>query len=332
MKMKNILLLCGGGSSEHEVSLVSAKYLEQQLNVTADFNVIKVEITPQAWLDSNGLKVELDIAHSSLKGKQIETIPIDYVVPCIHGFPGETGDIQSLLEMAGIPYLGCGPEASSNSFNKITSKLWYDALGIPNTPYRFLTENSEKSLSLALQAFDLWGAIFVKAARQGSSVGCYSVTERVAVKEAIHNAFQFSDQVLIEMSVKPRELEVAAYVLNDELKITKPGEVIAPEGVFYTYDEKYSSDSHSSTVLEAGNLSDNQLKQIEQYSRKVFTHMNLKNLSRIDFFLTDEGHLYLNEVNTFPGMTPISMFPKLMEYNGDKFHVFLEQTIRQSLS
>lgn len=259
--MKNILLLCGGGSSEHEVSLVSAKYLEQQLNVTADFNVIKVEITPQAWLDSNGLKVELDIAHSSLKGKQIETIPIDYVVPCIHGFPGETGDIQSLLEMAGIPYLGCGPEASSNSFNKITSKLWYDALGIPNTPYRFLTENSEKSLSLALQAFDLWGAIFVKAARQGSSVGCYSVTERVAVKEAIHNAFQFSDQVLIEMSVKPRELEVAAYVLNDELKITKPGEVIAPEGVFYTYDEKYSSDSHSSTVLEAGNLSDNQLKQ-----------------------------------------------------------------------
>lgn len=191
--MKNILLLCGGGSSEHEVSLVSAKYLEQQLNVTADFNVIKVEITPQAWLDSNGLKVELDIAHSSLKGKQIETIPIDYVVPCIHGFPGETGDIQSLLEMAGIPYLGCGPEASSNSFNKITSKLWYDALGIPNTPYRFLTENSEKSLSLALQAFDLWGAIFVKAARQGSSVGCYSVTERVAVKEAIHNAFQFSD-------------------------------------------------------------------------------------------------------------------------------------------
>ena len=330
--MKNILLLCGGGSSEHEVSLVSAKYLEQQLNVTADFNVIKVEITPQAWLDSNGLKVELDIAHSSLKGKQIETIPIDYVVPCIHGFPGETGDIQSLLEMAGIPYLGCGPEASSNSFNKITSKLWYDALGIPNTPYRFLTENSEKSLSLALQAFDLWGAIFVKAARQGSSVGCYSVTERVAVKEAIHNAFQFSDQVLIEMSVKPRELEVAAYVLNDELKITKPGEVIAPEGVFYTYDEKYSSDSHSSTVLEAGNLSDNQLKQIEQYSRKVFTHMNLKNLSRIDFFLTDEGYLYLNEVNTFPGMTPISMFPKLMEYNGDKFHVFLEQTIRQSLS
>lgn len=330
--MKNILLLCGGGSSEHEVSLVSAKYLEQQLNITTEFNVVKVEITPQAWLDSSGQKVELDIAHSSLKGKQIKTIPIDYVVPCIHGFPGETGDIQSLLEMAGIPYLGCGPEASSNSFNKITSKLWYDALNIPNTPYRFLTENNEESINIALQAFDLWGKIFIKAARQGSSVGCYSVTEKQAVKEAVQNAFQFSDQVLIEKSVKPRELEVAAYVLNGELKITKPGEVIAPEGVFYTYDEKYSADSHSSTVLEAGNLSDDQLQQIEQYSRKVFTHMNLKNLSRIDFFLTDDGHLYLNEVNTFPGMTPISMFPKLMEYNGDKFHVFLEQTIRQSLS
>ncbi|MGO2498524.1 MAG: D-alanine--D-alanine ligase [Vibrio litoralis] len=331
MKMKNILLLCGGGSSEHEVSLVSAQYLEQQLSLTPDFNVIKVEIKTDAWFVSSGEKVELDIAHSCLKGEDFPSHAIDFVVPCIHGFPGETGDIQSLLEMANIPYLGCGPEASSNSFNKITSKLWYDALGIPNTPYRFLTENNDQSVEIAEQAFDLWGKVFVKAARQGSSVGCYSVTEKAKLAQAVREAFTYSDQVLIEKSVKPRELEVAAYQLDGELVITKPGEVIAPDGVFYTYDEKYSADSHSSTVLEAQGLSDAEQQAIQDYSRKVFTHMNLKNLSRIDFFLTEDGDIYLNEVNTFPGMTPISMFPKLMEHNGHKFSDFLESSIKSSL-
>ncbi|WP_408646848.1 D-alanine--D-alanine ligase [Vibrio aphrogenes] len=331
MKMKNILLLCGGGSSEHEVSLVSAKYLEQQLGLTPEFKVIKVEIKPEAWFASTGEKVELDIARSCLKGDHFPAQTIDFVVPCIHGFPGETGDIQSLFEMANIPYLGCGPEASSNSFNKITSKLWYDALNIPNTPYRFLTENNQQSISLAEQAFDLWGKVFVKAARQGSSVGCYSVTKKEELATAISSAFGYSDQVLIEKSVKPRELEVAAYELNGELIITKPGEVIAPEGVFYTYDEKYSAESHSSTVLEAEGLTNEQLACIEEYSRKVFVHMNLKNLSRIDFFLTEEGDIYLNEVNTFPGMTPISMFPKLMEHNGHQFSEFLASSIKASL-
>ncbi|MFV0575357.1 MAG: D-alanine--D-alanine ligase [Vibrio sp.] len=330
--MKNILLLCGGGSSEHEVSLVSAKYLEQQLKLTADFNVIKVEMKADAWYTSANEKVELDIAHSCLKGEQYAPTPIDFVVPCIHGFPGETGDIQSLFEMAKIPYLGCNPEASSNSFNKITSKLWYDALEIPNTPYRFLTENNQQAIEKAEEAFDLWGKIFVKAACQGSSVGCYSVTKRDEVAEAVRSAFQYSDQVLVEKAVKPRELEVAAYQLDGELIVTKPGEVIAPDGVFYTYDEKYSADSHSSTVLEAQNLTAEQLAAIEAYSRKVFTHMNLRDLSRIDFFLTDENEIFLNEVNTFPGMTPISMFPKLMEHRGDKFSEFLAKSILSRLS
>ncbi|MGO2509094.1 MAG: D-alanine--D-alanine ligase [Vibrio hibernica] len=334
--MKNILLLCGGGSSEHEVSLVSARYLEQQLKLTSDFNVLKVEITKiNGWqlddnLTSTLKQVELDITHASLKGDDFASVKIDYVVPCIHGFPGETGDIQSLLDMAKIPYLGCNAESSSNSFNKITSKLWYDALNIPNTPYRYLTENSTESILIAEQAFDLWGKVFIKAARQGSSVGCYSVTKRSEMAATIQSAFQYSDQVLVEKSVKPRELEVAAYQYEGQLIITPPGEIIAPDGVFYTYDEKYSADSHSTTVLEAKNLSEAQLKAIEQYSRKVFVHMKLKDLSRIDFFLTEDNEIYLNEVNTFPGMTPISMFPKLMEHNGHIFSDFLEQAIRRA--
>lgn len=330
MNTTNILLLCGGGSSEHEVSLVSAGYLFEQLNSIEDFNVVRVEIKSEGWCLDSGELVYLDINNQMLCGDKDE-MKIDFIAPCIHGFPGETGDIQSLFEMAKIPYLGCGSEASNNSFNKITSKLWYDALGIPNTPYLFLSDNNEQSHTAAKEAFEKWGKVFVKAARQGSSVGCYQVTESSQLEEAVNKAFTFSDQVLVEKAVVPRELEVAAYEIDGELHISKPGEVIAPNGAFYTYEEKYGADSHSTTEVEATNLTDEQLKQIDNDARKVFTQMKLRHLSRIDFFLTEDNEIYLNEVNTFPGMTPISMFPKMVEHNGHTFSSFLENCVRTSL-
>jgi D-alanine-D-alanine ligase len=329
----NILLVCGGGSSEHEVSLVSASYLQQQLQKQSDFNVIRVEIhaDDSSWLLDDGSQVTFDIHSKGLKTDS-SFISIDYIVPCVHGFPGETGDLQSMFELADIPYLGCGPEASRNSFNKITSKLWYDALGIPNTPYLFLSDNSESSISRGEKAFDLWGKVFVKAASQGSSVGCYSVTKKELLAEAIHSAFLYSDQVLVEKSVEPRELEVAAYEFDGELFISNPGEVISPEGGFYSYDEKYSSGSHSVTEIEAKGLSEKQISDIRAYSHKVFKQMKLKDLARIDFFLTKDNDIYLNEVNTFPGMTPISMFPKMLENNGHRFNEFLTSVIKEAVT
>lgn len=327
--IKNILLLCGGGSSEHEISLLSANFVEQQLNLIENIKVTRVEIKNEGWMTDQGELVYLDLNTKCLCSNDSNQT-IDFIVPCIHGFPGETGDIQSLFEIAGIPYLGCGPEASSNSFNKITSKLWYDALGIPNTPYLFLTKNNEQAHIQAQQAFDKWGKVFVKAARQGSSVGCYSVTEREMLSDAVNAAFGYSDQVLVEKSVKPRELEVAAYEMNGELYVTKPGEVIAPDGTFYSYDEKYSSASHSLTEVEAKNLTPEQIETIKQESETVFKQMNLRHLSRIDFFLTEDGEIYLNEVNTFPGMTPISMFPKMLQNNYHKFHEFLQDCINSA--
>ncbi|MBM4797028.1 D-alanine--D-alanine ligase [Vibrio parahaemolyticus] len=327
--IKNILLLCGGGSSEHEISLLSANFVEQQLNLIQNVKVTRVEIKNKGWVTDQGELVYLDLNTKQLCSNESNQT-IDFIVPCIHGFPGETGDIQSLFEIAGIPYLGCGPEASSNSFNKITSKLWYDALDIPNTPYLFLTRNDEHAHRQTEQAFEKWGKVFVKAARQGSSVGCYSVTEKQAIAKAVNDAFGYSDQVLVEKAVKPRELEVAAYEMNGELHITKPGEVIAPDGAFYSYDEKYSSSSHSLTEVEAKNLTQEQIDKIRHASETVFKQMNLRHLSRIDFFLTEDNEIYLNEVNTFPGMTPISMFPKMLQNNGHKFHEFLEDCINSA--
>ncbi len=329
MNKTSILLLCGGGGSEHEVSIVSAAYIFKQLQKHPNLSVYMVEIKEKAWL-LNGNRVTLDISKQSLIFGD-ELISIDYIIPCIHGYPGESGDLQSLFEMAAIPYFGCGSEASKNSFNKITSKLWYDALGIPNTPYLFLSDESEDSLEKADQFFDKWGKVFVKASCQGSSIGCYSVTKKSDLHNAITSALRYSDQVLIEKSVKARELEVAAYQYKGELHISKPGEVIAPDDLFYTYEEKYSSDSHSHTEVEAQNLSKQQLADIEKYSRTVFQHMKLKDLSRIDFFLTEENELFLNEVNTFPGMTPISMFPKMLEHNGHDFSHYLISAIEDAL-
>ncbi|KHT65331.1 D-alanine--D-alanine ligase [Photobacterium gaetbulicola] len=329
MSSIHVLLLCGGGSAEHEVSLVSANYIEQQLKQIDNITYTRVEMKSDGWFNHQGQLCHLNLDRTLQQG--VDKSAVDYVIPCVHGFPGETGDLQSFLDMAKLPYLGCGAEASTNCFNKITTKLWFDALGIPNTPYVFLSENTGEAHQKAADAFDNWGKVFVKAASQGSSVGCYRVTEKEALEEAINAAFGYSDQVLIEKAIKPRELEISSYQYDGELIITKPGEVSCPDDQFYTYEEKYSADSHSTTVVEATNLTEEQIDAIRGYARKAFVHMKLKDLSRIDFFLSEDGEILLNEINTFPGMTPISMFPKMLEHHGHTFKGFLEQAIKNAV-
>lgn len=330
MNPTQVLLLCGGGGVEHDVSLVSADFLEAELAKIPDISVIRVEITKnEGWKDKNGLICRLNLDKSL--NVAVDIIAIDYVIPCIHGFPGETGDIQSLLELAGLPYLGCDPAASMICFNKITSKLWFDAIEIPNTPYIFLTEFNDENVSKSQQAFDRWGSIFVKAATQGSSVGCYKVTDKKRIPEAIKDAFSYSNQVLVEQALCPRELELAAFQINGEVIVTHPGEVSCPKGAFYSYDEKYSKTSLSLTTLEPINLSDEQIGKMHEYAKKAFFHLKLKDLSRIDFFITETGEVLLNEINTFPGMTPISMFPKLLEHQGYVFSDYLANCIKHGL-
>ncbi len=324
--MLHTVLLFGGGSSEHEISQLSANYIKSNLDTLNSVEVSMVEITDNGWLLQSGEECYLDIHSKELVSGEARQA-VDYVIPCIHGYPGETGDIQSLLELAKIPYLGCGPQASTLSFNKISSKLWYDALGVANTPYLFISDNSEQNLVRAEQAFEKWGSLFIKAACQGSSVGCYAVTEKSQIATTIDKAFAYSNQVLIEKTIKPREIELAIYEIDGQLKISFPGEVKAPDNTFYTYEEKYGADSHSTTDIRAQNVTAEQVSLMQSYAKTVFEQMKLKDLSRVDFFLTEEGEVFLNEVNTFPGMTPISMFPKMLEANGDTFANFLERAI-----
>lgn len=328
MKKYNILLLVGGKSAEHDISLVSSEYLKSNLQEISDFNIIQVTIGKDG-IFRNVKNQEVEINFSRELISKTEKIKIDYVVPCIHGFPGETGDLQSWLELIELPYFGCRSEASKICFNKITTKLWFDALGIPNTPYLFL--NSIDEYPRALQFLNEHKNVFIKAASQGSSVGCYPAHNEKELKEGIAKAFGYSNQVVLEILLEPRELEVSAYEYRDEIHTSLPGEIVVPKGKFYSFDEKYAKNSETTTEVVAKNVPTSVQEQIRAYAKLAFVGLKLRHLSRIDFFYTKEGKIYLNEINTFPGMTPISMFPKMLINNGHSFKDFLETNIKKDL-
>ena len=322
--MMNIILMCGGDGSEHDISLKSADFLEAKLGEIQNVRVVRVVLHRRKWVLADGTPC-IAVGLKTLV-TPTESIHMDYVIPCIHGFPGETGDIQSFLEILGVPYMGCGSEASRLCFNKVSTKLWLSAVGIPNTPYVFLSDNSQASQASALQAMRNWGSVFVKAASQGSSVGCYKVDDLAKLPDAINDAFKYSRQVLVEKNVHPRELEVAVYQYGDEVIATNPGEIKTDKSTFYSWEEKYDGSSKAETVVEA-ELSDEQKEQIRSLALKAFDQLKLRDLSRIDFFISADGEILLNEINTFPGMTPISMFPKMLEHHGDSMTEFLKQCI-----
>lgn len=329
MTKKNVLLLSGGGSTEHEVSLVSVKHIKDCLRQLDSVNVLSIEIDKTgSWVDEKGKKYLLD-PKKFLRSFEQDGDPglkVDVAIPCIHGYPGETGDIQSYFEMIGLPYLGCNSETSKMCFNKITTKLWATALGVANTPYIFLAENTPEALERVKGFQALYGDIVIKASNQGSSVGCFMVEKGKDPVATVKDAFKFSPFVLIEKRMKPREIEVSVYEFDGKLQISYPGEIICP-GAFYSYDEKYSGGSQTTTSTRAENLTPEQVKLITDYSSRLYHGLKLRHLSRVDFFL-DEGTVYLNEINTFPGLTPISMFPKMMEANGHAFKDFLSQHIQ----
>ena len=321
-KEQNILLICGGGGSEHNISLLSADYIESELKKIDKLKLHRVEIK------KDGTRIYKDGRSCELRRSgdliiEDEKIELNFAIPCIHGPPGESGEIQSVFEMMNLPYLGSAPEASRLCFNKVTTKLWLDALKVPNTKFHFLKIGDDQTI--AEELFDKWDSLFIKASSQGSSIGCYLIKEKNKLTTAIHEALKLSPFVLLEKPIIGRELEVAAYVSNGQLKITDPGEICCPTGV-YSFEEKYNSSSQTTTKVKASLKEESKIK-IKKIAKEVFEGLNLKHLARIDFFLTQEEEILVNEVNTFPGMTPISMFPKMLEENADSFKSFLKDII-----
>jgi D-alanine-D-alanine ligase len=326
MSKKNVLVLYGGGGTEHEVSQVSVQYILELLKDDPDFQLVMVEIPKTGlWTNNKSEKFSLDWDKSLVNHTRREKIPIDIVIPCIHGYPGETGDLQAFFDMIGMPYLGCTAEASRIAFNKVTTKLWAEKLGVPVTPYIFLTQVNAQSKMAAYEFLKMHKEVVVKASNQGSSVGCYLVSDEGDLEKRIDQAFQLSPFVLLEKKLVPREIELSAYQWENEILVSDPGEIVCPSK-FYSYEEKYSKDSKTYTLVKAPDLTQSQIDLLKEYSLKIFKGLKLRHLSRVDFFM-HEGEIWFNEVNTFPGFTPISMFPKMMEAKGHSVKTFLRQIL-----
>ena len=318
MRFKNIIIL-HGGNEEAEISNVSADYIMNKIN----------------QISFGGRKFKPCLINLKNYPNEIELLnflnenypPIEtYVIPCVHGHPGESGTLPLLLKMYNYKYLGSDFQSSFICFNKISTKLWCEKIGIPTTPFILMSENNyleDMRKKEALEFFEECNReIFVKTPTQGSSIGCYYVNDKNKLIDGIKKSFKFNDQVILEKKVNARELEVAVFTYNGELICTEPGEVLT-EGKFYDYTRKYSKESKIETLTNT-TIEPYLKTKIQKYCQLIFKQLGLKDLSRIDFFVDKtDGSLYLNEINTFPGMTPISMFPKMMEEHGIKFQDYI---------
>ncbi|MBT3981838.1 MAG: D-alanine--D-alanine ligase [Bacteriovoracaceae bacterium] len=325
---KNIIVFHGGGGSEHEISNISSQFLLKRLGPIENINIHTVLIkAPGVW--EWGMHGECFLTcDGKLKASNTE-IRADYAIPWIHGTPGETGEIQCLLEMMKVPYLGSSFEQSSLCFNKVSTKLYLNSRGIKNSNFTYL--GSIEEFHKAEEFFHKSsGIIFVKASHQGSSVGCYKVESESQLKSSIEKAFELSSYVLCEEFINGRELEVAVYEYEGELHVTAPAEIHCPTG-FYDYDQKYNSSSQTKTSTVAEGLSKKCIDEISQMAKQTFELFKLKDHVRVDFFVTDNETVYLGEPNTYPGLTEISLFPQMIESSGVGFTRWLTDRIETSI-
>ena len=361
----NIAVIYGGRSGEHEVSLVSASAITR--NIKKDHKVILIGLTKEGlWYLQNESeytkvcsdeKATLSIKEdpkklvSVIPGKAShsflvngETLSIDVVFPALHGTYGEDGTIQGLLDMADLPYVGCTTMASALTMDKEKTKQVWEAAGLPVVPYvclnRGIVNDSVIYDAVIKDAVKELGLpLFVKPCAAGSSNGAEKAKTEKELNFAVMNAFMWDDKVLIEKSINAREIECSvtgnstiATQDDDVQGVTAyiPGEII-PTHEFYDYDAKYNDENGAALQIPA-NLSEADLEKIRKTAMAAYRVLDCSGLSRVDFFIDkDTNAVYLNEINTLPGFTPISMFPKMCEAAGLGFADLIEMLIDQAI-
>lgn len=333
MAEKNIVVIMGGRSSEHEVSLMSAATVVENIN-TDIYNVIMIGITKdgqwklidsmdkvkdgswvkghvQALLSPETGKNELCL----LNGDKVERLYVDVVFPVLHGMNGEDGTLQGLLELAQIPYVGCGVLASACSMDKFYTKIIADSIGIRQAKfvgvYRPQLKDMEEVTARVEAALPY--PVFVKPSKAGSSKGVSKAENREELIGALRLAAQHDSKILVEENIVGRELECA--VLGGAVaEASGVGEILAAD-TFYSYEAKYNN-AESKTVV-GPELPEGKEEEIRTDARAIFKALDCYGLSRVDFFLKeDTNEVVFNEINTLPGFTAISMYPMLWETKG----------------
>lgn len=334
MNRKTVIVLFGGQSTEHEVSRMSATTMLNAID-TEKYHVIPVGITKEGqWLIYTG-----PIEHISTGGWEkyatpailspdarqkallkvvnghIKEIPVDVVIPALHGAWGEDGTIQGMLEMARIPYVGCGVLSSAISMDKVFTKLIAKGAGVAQAKYIWFTkEELDKKEKLMDQVEKKLGyPCFVKPANTGSSMGINKAKNREELEKAIAHAATFDRKIIVEEAICGREFECSV-LGNEKPRVSGIGEVISA-AEFYDYDAKYNN-SESRTLIPAP-ISEEEEKTMRRIAAKMFRAVDGSGLARVDFFMEqDTGRIIFNELNTMPGFTAISMYPMLWETEG----------------
>lgn len=350
-KKLQLAVLCGGQSAEHEISLISAKNIISALDPEKyDIHVVLIEQsgewllfdTPLHFLNnvndkklspSHGTEkvyLKADNGNSALTkfNNSAAALKIDVVFPIFHGTNGEDGTVQGLLELANLPYIGSGVLGSALCMDKdFTKRILRDAQ-IPIAD--FVTVHQYQVAQLNEQAIiaKIGLPCFVKPANSGSSVGISKVKRAEDLMAAIQLALQFDDKVLVEQFIKGREIECA--VLGNEYPEASALGEIVPHHEFYNYEAKYLDPQGADLIIPA-NLPSAVIDQIQTIAKKAFQALNCAGMARIDFFVTANNEIYLNEVNTIPGFTQISMYPKLWMAAGLSYSQLLDKLIQLAL-
>lgn len=331
--MRKLAVIFGGRSSEHEISVISATNVSKQVD-TDKYELILIGITKEgkwlkvdsiasmedgSWINSqNGAYILPDATKKCIivetKGEYKE-IRIDVVFPVLHGLYGEDGTIQGLLELAKIPYVGCGVLASAVGMDKLYTKLVVDKLGIKQAAYEAILDYEVRddlagSIRRVEERFDY--PVFIKPSNAGSSRGVSKASNRTELEKGILEALKHDRKVLVEETIVGHEVECGVLGRPGDVTASGVGE-IKSAATFYDYDAKYKLDSL--TLLDS-KLPDGVREKLPECAKKIFTALDGFGLSRVDFFAKEDGEIVFNEINTMPGFTAISMYPMLFEAAG----------------
>lgn len=333
--MKKVGIIYGGTSTEHDISIMSANSVIENLNKE------KYEIFP-IYIDKEGKWYKhLDKNKELIENLQEYLKKLDVIFPVLHGKYGEDGTIQGMLEMLNVPYVGCKVLASSIGMDKVYTKIVFEKAGIPQTPYIYIQKKNnaykiinnnfeEEELKIETITEKLKFPMFVKPSNSGSSVGVKKANNIDELQKAIENAGQYDTKILVEQGICGKEVECAILERKEENDIlaSTVGEIMSAEE-FYSFDAKYNI-PESRTIIPA-KIEDNQIEKIKKLAIKAFKTIDGNGLSRVDFFIEKgTGKIFINEINTMPGFTKISMYPKLFEAIGIEYSELLDKLIETS--
>lgn len=346
--MANVAILYGGRSGEHEVSCASAAAVLENLSPVHEVILIGIDREGFWYLQNLPVPVPDVLKISVESSRRISVLPaggltcpdgecleIDAVIPVLHGSYGEDGTIQGLLEIARLPYAGSGVLGSALSMDKdLTKRIWLQA-GLPVVPWRTLIAGSDPidSPALSERLFgELGTPLFVKPANAGSSVGVSRVDNAGGLNDALKTAWLHDRKVLVEKAIIGREVECSVMGYSTP-ETYPPGEVIPAGGHnFYDYDAKYT-DPDGALLKVPADLPESTVKDIQSLAAEAYRTVGAGGLARVDFLLEkDSGDIYINEINTIPGMTAISLFPRMAAAGGVDFTAMLEKLIEGALN